>query len=165
MENLDMSNEISIESMCASTIGKDLTPAECRILGTVMGVKHLKDKELLTKEGDAAGTLFILIDGQLDLFSDKEEKESVIYTMNKGECAGTRAFIDRTTRKATLIAHGASTVYTLEPDAFETLIEGNPRLIYKVMCALFRNTHTNLIRMNQEAKQLSNYINKTQGRY
>jgi CRP-like cAMP-binding protein len=85
--------------------------------------------------------------------------------MHAGECAGTRAFIDRTTRKATLVAKGAATVYTLEPDAFETLIDGNPRLIYKVMSALFRNTHTNLIRMNKEAEQLSNYISKTQGKY
>jgi len=160
-----MSVEINVEAMCKSTIGKELTPDECRVLGTVMGVKHLKDKELLSKEGDPAGTLYILIEGKLDLFSDKEGKETVIYTMNKGECAGTRAFIDRTTRKATLIANGDVTVYTLEPDAFETIIDGNPRVIYKVMRALFRNTHTNLIRMNQEAKQLSNYINKTQGRY
>jgi CRP-like cAMP-binding protein len=160
-----MSIEIDIDAMCKSTIGKELTPAEGRILGSIMGVKRLKDKEMLCKEGDAAGTLFILIEGKLDLFSDKEGKESVIYTMHKGECAGTRAFIDRTSRKATLVANGDATVYTLEPDAFETLIEGNPRLIYKVMSALFRNTHTNLIRMNNEARQLSNYINKTQGRY
>jgi len=160
-----MSIEIDVEAMCKSTIGKELTPDECRVLATVMGVKYLKDKELLSKEGDPAGTLYILIEGKLDLFSDKEGKETVIYTMNKGECAGTRAFIDRTTRKATLIAHGDATVYTLEPDAFETIIDGNPRVIYKVMRALFRNTHTNLIRMNQEARQLSNYINKTQGRY
>jgi hypothetical protein len=33
------------------------------------------------------------------------------------------------------------------------------------MSALFRNTHTNLIRMNKEAEQLSNYISKTQGKY
>ncbi len=160
-----MSSKIDVEPMCKSSIGKGLTADECRILGSVMGVKQLKDKELLSKEGDAVNTLFILIDGKLDLISYKEGRSLVLYTMNKGECAGTRAFIDRTTRKATLVANGDATVYTLEPDAFETLIDGNPRLIYKVMSALFRNTHTNLIRMNKEAEQLSNYISKTQGRY
>jgi CRP/FNR family cyclic AMP-dependent transcriptional regulator len=34
-----------------------------------------------------------------------------------------------------------------------------------VMRALFRNTHANLMRMNQESEQLSNYIQKSQGRY
>ena len=160
-----MGTKISIELMGQSSIGKDLTSAECKTLCSVMGVKKLKDGEMLSKEGDAAGTLFILIEGKLNLYADKDGKGAVLYTMHHGECAGTRAFIDRTTRKATLVANGDATVYTLEPAAFESLIDGNPRIIYKVMCALFRNTHTNLIRMNQEAEQLSNYINRTQGRY
>jgi CRP-like cAMP-binding protein len=160
-----MKTEIDLEAMCASTIGNELTKVECQTLGSVMGIKKLKDREVLSKEGDSACTLYILIEGKLELYNDKEGKGNVIYTLKKGECAGTRAFIDRTTRKASLISNGDSTVYTLEPEAFETLIDGNPRIIYKVMRALFRNTHTNLIRMNQEARQLSNYINKTQGRY
>ena len=160
-----MITNIDIQHMCKSTIGSQLTEAECRVLGSVMGVRKLKDGEMLSKEGDAVCTLYILIEGKLNLYHDKEGKGQVLYTMHAGECAGTRAFIDRTTRKATLVANGAATVYTLEPEAFETLIDGNPRLIYKVMSALFRNTHTNLIRMNKEAEQLSNYINKTQGRF
>lgn len=160
-----MDTKFDVEPICKFSLGRELTIDECKILGSVMGVKQLKDGELLSKEGDAASTLFILIDGKLDLYSDKDGNGSVIYTMQRGECAGTRAFIDRTTRKATLVANGDVTVYTLEPDAFESLIDGYPRIIYKVMCALFRNTHTNLIRMNREAQQLSNYINKTHGRY
>jgi len=85
--------------------------------------------------------------------------------MKEGECAGTRAFVDRTPRKATLRSIGNTTVYTLTPDAFESLLDSQPRLVYKVMRSLFRVTHTNLMRMNQETEQLSNYINKTQGRY
>jgi signal-transduction protein with cAMP-binding, CBS, and nucleotidyltransferase domain len=165
MESTRMSNEIRVELICKSSVGKDLTLGEGRVLGSVMGVRHLKNGELLSKEGEVSSTLFILVEGQLDLYGDKEGKSEVRYTMSKGECAGTRAFIDRSTRKATLVAHGDATVYTLEPDAFETLIDSNPRIIYKVMSALFRNTHTNLIRMNREAEQLSNYINKSQGRY
>ena len=160
-----MNTKINVGSTYKSSIGSQLTETECSTLGSVMGVKKLKDGEMLSKEGDAVCTLYILIEGQLNLYHDKEGKGQVLYTMHKGECAGTRAFIDRTTRKATLVAKGDATVYTLEPEAFETLIDGNPRLIYKVMSALFRNTHTNLIRMNKEAEQLSNYINKTQGRF
>jgi CRP-like cAMP-binding protein len=160
-----MNNNIDLEAMCASSIGNELTKEECQILSGVMGIRKLKDRELLSKEGDAACTLYILIEGKLELYNEKEGKGNVIYTLNKGECAGTRAFIDRTARKASLIANGDAIVYTLEPDAFETLIDDNPRITYKVMRALFRNTHSNLIRMNLEASQLSNYINKTQGRY
>jgi CRP-like cAMP-binding protein len=148
-----------------ASIGKELDAAESRVLCGVMGIRQLQDGELLSKEGDATGTLFILIDGRLDVISHFDGNEAAVYTMNKGECAGTRAFVDRSPRKATLIARGEAIVYTLEPDAFESLIGDYPQVIYKVMCALFRNTHTNLMRMNQETEQLANYISKTGGRY
>lgn len=73
--------------------------------------------------------------------------------------------VDRTPRKATLRAIGNATVYSLTPDAFDTVVDAHPRLAYKVMRALFRVTHANLMRMNQESQQLSNYIHKTQGHY
>jgi CRP-like cAMP-binding protein len=85
--------------------------------------------------------------------------------MKEGECAGTRAFVEQSPRKATLRSLGDSTVYTLTPANFEALLEANPRLAFKVMRALFRVTHANLSRMNQETRELANYISKTQGRY
>ena len=85
--------------------------------------------------------------------------------MKLGECAGTRAFVDLAPRRATLKAVGDTTVYTMEPKAFEALIDKHPRVVYKVMRGLFRLTHMNLMRMNVETKELSNYIHKTGGRY
>ena len=160
-----MSTKADIEQLCNSSIGNELTLEEGRVLAGIMGIKQLKDGELLSSEGGVAHTLFILIEGKLDVISDNEGTQQVVYTMSKGECAGTRAFVDRSPRKATLRAHGDATVYTLEPGAFESLLDKHPRIVYKVMRALFRNTHTNLMRMNQETQQLTNYINKSHGRY
>ena len=50
-------------------------------------------------------------------------------------------------------------------DRFETLIDSHPRIVYKVMRAMFRITHANLLRMNQETRQLTDYVTKTHGRY
>jgi CRP-like cAMP-binding protein len=72
---------------------------------------------------------------------------------------------DRAPCKATLRAVGSATVYTLEPDAFNSLLQAHPGIVYKVMQALFRITHTNLVRMNQESRELTNYITKIRGRY
>jgi CRP-like cAMP-binding protein len=149
-----------------SSVGAELTEDEARILAEKLGERHLKEGELLVSEGAADQTLFILVAGKLTVHSaDADGKESLVYTMKEGECAGTRAFVDRTPRKATLRAVGNATVYTLTPEDFESLLEAHPRLAFKVMRALFRVTHANLSRMNQETQALSNYINKTQGRY
>ena len=56
-------------------------------------------------------------------------------------------------------------MYTLEPEDFESLLETHPQVLYKFMRGLFRQTHSNLVKMDVESQQLSNYINKTGGRY
>ena len=160
-----MSDKPDHKLLCTSSLGEELNEHECEILAGIMGVRHLQDGELLITEGDAANTLFVLIDGSLAVIANVLGKEVEVYFMKKGECAGTRAFVDRTPRKATLRAVDNATVYTLEPDAFESLLEQHPWIVYKVMRALFRLTHANLMRMNQESQELANYVYKTRGRY
>jgi len=160
-----MSKTPECEAVVDSSLGQELEKDECQILTDVMGVRDLADGEVLVKEGDAINTLFILTKGKLAVSSKIEDQDRVVYTMKVGECAGTRAFVDLAPRQATLIAVGDTTVYTLEPSNFESLLETQPRVVYKVMRALFRLTHMNLMRMNIETQELSNYIHKSGGRY
>ena len=160
-----MSNTADYKQVRNSSVGAELHENEAKILAAILGVRQLKDGELLVNEGAADQTLFILISGKLAVINSTGGKENPVYTMKEGECAGTRAFVDRAPRRATLRAIGNATVYTLTPESFESLVDDHPRLAYKVMRALFRVTHTNLMRMNQESQQLANYISKAQGRY
>jgi len=153
------------EAIVDSSLGQELEKSECQVLSTVMGVRTLADGEVLVKEGDAENTLFILTHGKLIVSSKIDGKEQAVYAMKIGECAGTRAFVDLAPRRATLTAEGDTTVYTLEPEDFEGLLEKHPRIVYKVMRGLFRLTHMNLMRMNVETQELSNYIHKSGGRY
>jgi CRP-like cAMP-binding protein len=161
-----MSNKADYKLIGKSSVCAEITESEAKTLAAIMGVRQLKDGELLVREGDADQSLYILASGKLGVISASADgKEKLVHTMVEGECAGTRAFVDRTPRKATLRAIGNTTVYSLTPDAFDTVVDAHPRLAYKVMRALFRVTHANLMRMNQESQQLSNYIHKSQGRY
>ena len=161
-----MSNKADYKLIGRSSVCSEITEDEARILAGIMAVRELKDGELLVNEGETDHTLYILTDGKLGVISATADgRQNLVHTMTAGECAGTRAFVDRSPRKATLRALGDATVYMLTPEAFDTVVDANPRLAYKVMRALFRVTHSNLMRMNQESQQLSNYIHKTQGRY
>lgn len=158
-------DKANYQLICKSSLGDELAEAECQVLAGIMGVHRLQDGEMLVKEGEANCDLYLLAQGALAVISNTGGQEAVVYVMKEGECAGTRAFVDRTPRKATLRADGEAVVYSLTPDAFESLLEKHPLIVYKVMRALFRITHSNLMRMNQETQQLSNYISKTHGRY
>ena len=153
------------EAIVDSSLGQELEKEECQVLTSVMKVRSLTDGEVLVKEGDADNTLFILAQGKLIVSSEIDGKPTAVYNMKVGECAGTRAFVDLAPRRATLTAEGETTVYTLEPNDFESLLESHPRIVYKVMRGLFRLTHMNLMRMNVETQELSNYIHKSGGRY
>jgi CRP-like cAMP-binding protein len=159
-------NNIDCQTIRTSVLGGELTSEECQVLATVMDSRQLEDGETLVTEGDENMALFLLVTGGLAVIKDVGDmKQTVVYTMRSGECAGTRAFVDRSPRQATLRAIGPTIIYTMLPDRFETLLEDHPRIVYKVMRALFRTTHANLYRMFHETEQLTNYITKTRGRY
>jgi len=160
-----MTEAVDPERIRKSSLGQELDSAEATALAAVMGVRRLARGELLVREGESADTLFLLVEGRLGVSTTVGGADATVYNLGPGECAGTRAFVDRTPRKASLRATGDATVYTLEPDRFESLLASHPRLVYKVMRAIFRVTHANLMRMNLESEQLIRYITKTQGRY
>lgn len=160
-----MANQPDCKVIQQSSLGKELEEQDCNTLTSIMQIRTYQDGEDLVKEGDTDHTLFLLVSGKLQVIVDNAGQEMIMYTIQPGESAGTRAFVDRTPRTATLRAVGECRVYTMEPERFETLLDSHPHLVYKVMRAIFRITHVNLMRMNQQTQQLENYITKTRGRY
>jgi CRP/FNR family transcriptional regulator, cyclic AMP receptor protein len=148
-----------------SILGAELDAGECAVLAEHMLLQPMQKGEVLVKEGDRRRTLFLLGEGRLSVCKAGGDKETTLYQLRAGEVAGTRAFIDGSDRKAMLRADTDGAVLTLEPEEFERLVDSHPRLVYKVMRAVFRVTHANLMRMNLETAELRNYMMKTGGRY
>jgi CRP/FNR family transcriptional regulator, cyclic AMP receptor protein len=153
------------ESVGRSILGAELDAAERAALAEAMGVQPMKAGDVVVREGEQRRTLFVLADGKLSVCKGEGDKEACLYQLRIGECAGTRAFLDGSERKAKLRADSDGALLTLEPEDFESLIDSHPRLVYKVMRGLFRVTHANLMRMNLETAELRNYMMKTGGRY
>jgi CRP-like cAMP-binding protein len=160
-----MSDQADYQIVHGSSLGTELSEAEARVLAGIMGVIHLRDDEILVREGDPNRSLHLLAAGRLAVTREVGEHPAILYVLKLGEAAGTRAFVDGTARQATLQAIGAATVYTLDPAPFEKLLDNHPRIVYCVMRAIFRVAHTVLLRMNREREELSNYITKHRGRY
>ena len=121
-----MSNKADYKLIGKSTVCSEITEDEAKILAEAMGVRELKDGELLVSEGEADHTLYILASGKLGVISAAADgKQNLVHTMIAGECAGTRAFVDHSPRRATLRAVGKATVYMLTPEAFDTVVD-NP---------------------------------------
>jgi hypothetical protein len=90
-----------------SNLGTELDEGESQVLAEIMRVLTLHKDEVLVTEGAADNSLFVLASGRLAVaHGGGGKRETVVYVMSPGECAGTRAFVDRTGRKATLRAQG-----------------------------------------------------------
>jgi CRP/FNR family transcriptional regulator, cyclic AMP receptor protein len=153
------------EAVARSQLGAELDPTECAALAAKMGLQPMREGELVVSEGEGRRTLFVLAEGRLSVCKGDGPQETCLYQLRVGECAGRRAFLDGSERKAMLRADTDGALLTLEPADFESLIDSHPWLVYKVMRALFRVTHSNLMRMNLESAELRNYLMKTGGRY
>lgn len=160
-----MSSAIDPRTLKESFLGEELDDQDIEALKGLLEVRRVDTGKTLVSEGDDDPRLFLLADGRLEVLSGEEGTSQRVHLMRPGEFAGTRAFVDAMPRQATLRAQDEVTVYALAPDDFESLIETRPRLVYKIMRALFRITHVNLMRMNKEARELTNYVYKRGGRY
>ena len=146
-------------------LGAEMTDEECRTLADIMRVIDVDDGETLASEEDVNNHLHLLADGRIRAENTLEGKQEILYEMQVGEVAGTRAFVDGTPRRTTLRAIGRATVYALAPEDFEAIVESHPRLGYRAMRAVFRMTYINLTRVDEESEQLKNYFFKAHGRY
>jgi len=158
-------NTIDTETLKGSFLGEELDNDDLAALQSVMAVERVADGAIVVHAGETDPRLFLLAKGRLEVLSGSGDDAERVYLMKPGEFAGTRAFVDGSERQATLRARGEVTLYSLTPEHFEPLLDSRPRLVYKVMRALFRITHVNLMRMNSEARELANYVYKRGGRY
>lgn len=161
----EMNESIDTGRLKDSFLGEELSDDEIEALKGVLTSERVTEGEFLVREDDSDRRLFLLAEGKMEVLNNQRNELRHIYTMEPGEFAGTRAFIDGHPRAASLRARSDSLVYCLAPKDFERLLDTHPWLVYKVMRAIFRITHLNLMRMNREARELANYVYKIGGRY
>ena len=161
-----MSNQSMIDILKTTPLGQELNSAEIEVLATIINSRPLKDHETLIEEGTTDDTLYIIVKGGLTASRATGSGDHVtLHTLHAGDIAGAMGFIDGTEHSATLRALRETEVYELQRSEFESMLESDPALVYKVMRAIIRTTHSTLLRMNRQFVEMNNYIMKEHGRY
>lgn len=154
------------ELILRSSLGKELSQEEAAALSTLMSSRELADGEFLISEGTADDSLHVLLEGKLEVVKRTAADETAsLAILREGDLAGDLSFIDGEVHTVGLRALCDSRVLTLKREDFETIVNDNPQLVYKVMRAVARSAHRIVHRKNYEFIELSNYIFKQHGRY
>lgn len=161
-----MSNQAMLDILQTTPIGQELDTSEIEVLATIIKSRPLKDQQTLIEEGATDDTLYIIVNGGLTASRATGSGDHVtLHTLHAGDVAGAMGFIDGSEHSATLTALRDTEVYELQRSEFESLLESHPALVYKVMRAIIRTTHSTLLRMNRQFVEMNNYIMKEHGRY
>jgi len=149
-----------------SSLGSELSQEEADALGSIMTARELADGEFLINEGVADDSLHVLLDGKLEVVKHAGADETAsLAILREGDLAGELSFIDGATHTVGLRALSNSQVLSLTRSDFESVVDENPQLVYKVMRAVARSAHRIVHRMNHQFIELNNYIFKQHGRY
>jgi CRP-like cAMP-binding protein len=158
-------NSISKEIL-DSRLGMELSDKEASKLAGLMQVKELRGGDYLIREGTTDDSLYVIVEGNLEVVK-RTSGDSVasIAIVREGQLAGELSFLDSNVHTVGLRALSDSRVLGLAREDFESIIGGDPQLVYKVMRAVARSAHRIMHQMNHEFIELSNYIFKQHGRY
>jgi hypothetical protein len=88
---------------------------------------------VICRDGDPGNTLFIIVDGTVDVIKEKDHKETVIAIRDVGEFVGEMAIFESAPRSATLRAHSPVRVLVIDGAAFNTILMDRPEVAVSVL--------------------------------
>ena len=154
------------EALRASKLGPELTDQQLDALAAYVTFRDLAPGEVLVAEGTSDNHLYGLMSGALGVVRNAGKPDAVtLFTMTAGDLVGELSFIDGTPHYAALVASGPASVFGLEREKLEALLDSHPQIVYRVMRAIVRTTHQIQRRLSMQSAELTNYIFKQHGRY
>ncbi len=161
-----MQDKVKFDLVKSSALARELSDAECEALSKLITVHDLKDGEVLLREGQSDSNLYVVVSGGIAVGKqDDAGKWSTLHALVPGDFVGELSFMDNEPRFATLRAEGATRVFSLNREKFETLLDSHPRVVYKAMRAIMRVVHSIQRRLSMNLVELQNYIYKVHGKY
>ena len=106
--------------------------------------KELKAGEVLIKQGDDGESLFVLVEGLLEVSLQIEGKKKHLTFLRPGTFLGEMALLTGEKRSADITSFTASLVGELTKDAIMPLAEKNPEILNKITAIVAKRRLSNI---------------------
>jgi CRP/FNR family transcriptional regulator len=100
--------------------------------------KVYHDRDVIVRQGEAGDGLFVIQEGQLEILSEHDGKETRLRVAGKGELIGEMAVFERQVRSATVRALGEARVLTVDRKNFLRRINEDPSLAFRLVETMSR---------------------------
>lgn len=128
---------------------KNLAVEEVTAISEVCIETNLEKGDLLFLEGDTADSVYLLIEGFVEIWKGYQSiNQEILARQYKGHIVGEMAVIDELTRSATVIAGEKMITYRIEREDFINLLQRLPELSFEFMKSismLVRKSNENFV--------------------
>jgi CRP/FNR family cyclic AMP-dependent transcriptional regulator len=100
--------------------------------------KVYHDREVIVRQGEAGDGLFVIQEGQLEILSEDQGRETRLRVAGEGELIGEMAVFERQVRSATVRALGEARVLTVDRRNFLRRINEDPSLAFRLVETMSR---------------------------
>lgn len=161
-----MTSEKILETIMNSSLATELETDEQKVLAGICQFKSLGDGEYLTREGDEEDQLYVVVSGSLAVMKKMSSGDmEILCRLRDHEIAGISGFVHGQKRLAAIMSSGTSEVLSVSRDSFMALCETHPRVVYKVMCTLVRESLEIVRRLDESIVELDEFIHRVHGHY
>jgi len=116
--------------------------------------KVYRDGEVLVRQGDAGDCMFVIQEGQAEIYMERGGKEILLRTASAGEVIGEMAIFERVVRSASVRAKGDMRALTVDKRNFLKRINEDPSLAFrlvKLMSKKIREMSEEVARLRSES--------------
>ncbi|MFQ5735600.1 MAG: cyclic nucleotide-binding domain-containing protein [Thermodesulfobacteriota bacterium] len=137
----------------------DLSDDELTTVATVVKKQNFKLGDTIFKESEDGQSIYIIRRGEVKACKIAPDGELFTLTIMKdGEIFGEMSFLDGRPRSATIVAVSDVETYVIDKADFETLVDDNPRIIYKLLRNIVFTIHSIVRGMNSRYIEMINYM-------
>jgi CRP/FNR family cyclic AMP-dependent transcriptional regulator len=137
----------------------DLTDAEIEVIAKIANRKNFQLGETIFKESEVGQSFYVIRNGEVKACVTAPNGESFTLAMLKdGDVFGGMSFVDGRPRSATIIAVSEVETFVMEKSDFESIVDGNPRLVHKILGKIVYEAHSIVRSMNTRYMDMINYM-------
>lgn len=138
---------------------QSLAVEQLKAVATICEEKTYKAGEVLFREGDEGGTLFVVVSGQVEvgLMNEESDNFTMLATYGTSTAFGEMSLFDGSPRSADAVATQETLVVTLQRAPFLSLTRQYPDLSVHVITALsdrLRNANVHIARLNNTMAEI-----------
>lgn len=137
----------------------DLSDDELSAVSKIVKRKDFKLGETVFKDSEDGNSLYLIKRGEVKACKTAPDGELFTLTLMKdGDIFGEMSFLDGRPRSATIVAISDLETYVLEKNDFDTLVESNPRMVFKLLKNIIFIIHSIVRGMNSRYVEMVNYM-------